>query len=215
MLRETEAEFAAQAEAEDLGDGQVRAFAGEGEFYGCLQAFEEGFLPGFATDPFAGMTAFTAEYQGFAAAPPEPTNAFVAHDFFAMEAVVNAALQVTLTQKRTISKDYRRSGVGLDFEPRDANGDVDGFGDELDFAEPQGATGRELGRNNRLPVNKGPIGGAAIADEQSLCGDVDLAMKCGNSVVFDLKIAFRPAPQPVGSQPELEHALFKSLGFNH
>jgi hypothetical protein len=121
---------------------------------------------------------------------------------------------MTRTEERTVSEDDRGSDFGQEFESRDGNGDIGGFSDEFDIAETQGASSDKGCRDNRLPVNKGPVCGPAVPDDESVSGDVNLAMNRGNGFVFDLKIVLRRASQPVGSQPELQHAPFKPLGHN-
>ena len=123
--------------------------------------------------------AFGAKLVNLAAAPPEPADTIVAHDFAAMKAAISASrLRMTQANQRTIRQHHRRNGGRWDTKSRDADGDFRGFSSEFDFAETKRAALGKFGRDDGFSVNESPIRGIAVADDHRVTGQLNLAMDC-------------------------------------
>jgi hypothetical protein len=71
----------------------------------------------------------------------------------------------------------------------------------------------QCGLPNAFPVDKGSIGGFAIAHHQLLPIQNDFAMACRNGDVLDLKMILRMPPDGINAEVEDENAPLKSFTY--
>jgi hypothetical protein len=181
-----------------------------------LEEAEEGFFLLFlATNRLTSMTAERAEFEEFAAAAPEAVNAFVAEYLTAICALIRGTrVFVPRTYQAAIRQDNGR-GRTRHFKFWDGNSYVCALDEEINIAQAQDLTRRELGFHDWMIVDVGPVGGTAIADSDLSVAQGNFAMFGGNRSVLDDEIVSGGTTKAINPKIEVDYLVIKAWRLNH